>query len=119
MEINILDYLSEEEIKEAVKAEVRRYTREIIGNNADREPSKLNAFIKKLARDLAKQRCQDLIPNFDDLIQTHLEEELKTIKVSDLFWNTMGWRSEGNKMINSILSRNESLIEAKVKEIFK
>ena len=31
----------------------------------------------------------------------------------------MGWRSDGNKLINSILSDNKALIDAKIKELFK
>lgn len=31
----------------------------------------------------------------------------------------MGWRSDGNKLINSILSENKALIDAKIKEMFK
>ena len=35
------------------------------------------------------------------------------------FTHNMGWRSDGNKLINSILSENKALIDAKIKEIFK
>jgi len=30
----------------------------------------------------------------------------------------MGWKSQGNKIINRVLAANEPLIEAKVKQIF-
>lgn len=119
MKINIEDYLSNDEIKEIVIEETRRYIREIIGNNSGSENSKEYAFINKLAKRLAFEGCQQLIPNFEELINDHIKEQIKTIKVSDLFWETMGWKSQGNKIINKILAANEPLIEAKVKEIFK
>jgi len=119
MEINITDYLSEKEIKEIAKEEVKKYVREVIGSQSDSTHNKEWSFVRKLAKDLAKEGCQELIPNFENLINEHIESEIKTVKVSDLFWNTMGWCSEGNKLINKVLARNEDLIEAKVKEIFK
>ena len=119
MEINITDYLSKEEIKQIACDEVRKYIRDVIGSQSDDDHNKEWSFIRKLAKDLAKEGCQELIPNFEELINEHITQEVKTIKLSDLFWNTMGWRSEGNKIINKVLARNEELIEAKVKKIFE
>jgi hypothetical protein len=118
MEINIKEYLTENEIKVIAKEEVRKYIRDVIGTQSDSAVNKEYHFIAKLARQLAKEGCQELIPNFEELINKHIKEEIKTIKIADLFWETMGWRSQGNKMINKILAANESLIEAKVKQIF-
>ena len=119
MEIDITKYLSKEEIKQIAKEEVQKYVREVIGSTSDNTHSKEWSFVRKLALNLAKEGCQELIPNFEELINEHIKIEIKTIKISDLFWETMGWRSQGNKIINKILAANESLIEAKVKEIFK
>lgn len=119
IELNIEDYLSDEEIKDIAKEEVKKYIRDVIGNNSDTESSKEYSFVRKLAKQLAFEGCQELIPNFEELMNEHIREQINTIKISDLFWKTMGWRSEGNKIINRVLSANESLIEAKVKEIFK
>ena len=119
MEINLEDYLSDNEIKEIAKEEVRKYIRDVIGNNSESNISKEYAFVRKLAKQLAFEGCQELIPNFKELMNEHIKEQIATIKVSDLFWETMGWKSQGNKIINKILAANEPLIEAKVKEIFK
>ena len=106
------------EIKEIASDEVRKYIREVIGNNSDAKSSREYSFVRKLAKQLAFEGCQELIPNFEVLMNEHIKEQIETIKVSDLFWQTMGWRSEGNKIINKILAANEHLIEAKVKKIF-
>jgi len=119
MEIKLEDYLSDDEIKEIAKEEVRKYIRDVIGSNSFSDTGKEYAFVRKLAKQLAFEGCQELIPNFEELMNEHIKEQIKTIKVSDLFWETMGWKSQGNKIINRILAANESLIEAKVKQIFK
>ena len=118
IEIDIKDYLSESEIKEIAKEEVKKYIRDVIGNSSGSESSKEYAFVRKLAKQLAFEGCQELIPNFEELMNEHIKEQIATIKVSDLFWATMGWKSQGNKIINKILAANEPLIEAKVKQIF-
>lgn len=118
MEIDIKDYLSESEIKDIAKEEVKKYIRDVIGNNSGTENSKEYSFVRKLAKQLAFEGCQELIPDFEELMNNHIKEQISTIKVSDLFWETMGWKSQGNKIINKVLAANEPLIEAKVKQIF-
>lgn len=118
IEIDIKDYLSESEIKEIAKEEVKKYIRDVIGNSSGSETSKEYVFVRKLAKQLAFEGCQELIPNFEELMNEHIKEQIATIKVSDLFWETMGWKSQGNKIINKVLAANEPLIEAKVKQIF-
>jgi len=119
MEINITDYLSKEEIKDIAKEEVKKYVREVIGSTSDTQHNKEWSFVNKLAKNLAKEGCQKLIPNFEQLINEHIQSEIKTIKLETLFWESIGWRSPGNKIINKVLAANEHLIEAKVKELFK
>jgi len=118
IEIDIKDYLSESEIKDIAKEEVKKYIRDVIGNSSGTENSKEYSFVRKLAKQLAFEGCQELIPNFEELMNEHIKEQIATIKISDLFWETMGWKSQGNKIINRVLAANEPLIEAKVKQIF-
>lgn len=119
MEIKIEDYLSQEEIKEIVTNEVRKYIRDVIGNNSEGEESKSNAFIKKLAKNLAKEGVQEIIPDFKELINEQIRSEIAKVKLSDFFVSSFGWSNPGNKVLNSVLSDNKSLLDAKIKEIFK
>ena len=119
MEIKIEDYLSHEEIKEIVTNEVRKYIRDVIGNNSEGEESKSNAFIKKLAKNLAKEGVQEIIPDFKELINEQIRSEIAKVKLSDFFVSSFGWSNPGNKVLNSVLSDNKSLLDAKIKEIFK
>lgn len=112
MEIKIEDYLSEEEIKDIVKQEVRQKVGNLLGSNT-------SSFINQLAKRLSLEQIQQLIPNFEELLNNHIKDQIESIKIESLFWESFGWKSNGNKIINKILAANESLIEAKIKQIFK
>ena len=112
IDINIGDYLSHDEIKEIVKDQVKQSVRDAIGG-------KDYIFVQKLAKELAKQGAQKLIPNYEQLMNDHIKNEIESIKLENLFWESFGWKSNGNKIINKILADHEDLIAAKVKQLFK
>lgn len=118
MNINIEEYLSEEEIKEIVKEEIRKHVRNCVGEVSVSE-DKARVMLSVMAKQIAREGIQGLIPNFKESLDEHIKEEIKKIQLHDFFIRNMGWRSEGNKLINSILSDNKELIDAKIKEIFK
>lgn len=118
MEIKIEDYLSPEEIREIVTEEVKRHVRDCIGN-VSTSPDKGRELIGKLAKTLAKEGVQELIPNFKEMINEHIQTTIKEVKLSDFFVHSFGWSSTGNKILNGVLSDNKALIDAKVKEIFQ
>ncbi len=118
MNIEIEKYLNEEEIKEIVKEEIKRHIRDVVGNisvSSDRD----RVFITKLAQKLAKEGVQEIIPDFKEMINEHIQSEIKKVTLSDFFFASFGWRSEGNKVLNGVLSDNKQLLDEKVKEIFK
>lgn len=112
MEIKIEDYLSENEIKEIVKDEVKKHVRICLGATP-------NYFITQMAKKLAKDGVQEIIPDFKELINLHIQEEIKKITLADFFFESYGWKSQGNKILNGVLSDNKALLDAKIKEIFK
>lgn len=118
MEIKIEDYLSEEEIKKIVTEEIKIHIKNCVGNlsvssNVGR------VFIGQLAKQLAKEGVQEIIPNFKELINEQIESEIKKVKLSDFFISSFGWSNTGNKVLNSVLSDNKVLLDTKIKEIFK
>jgi len=118
MEVKIEDYLSDTEIKQIVTEEIQKHVRQCVGDisvSADTG----RVFIGKLAKDLAKQGVQEIIPGFKELINEQIKAEINKVKLSDFFVSSFGWSSPGNKVLNAVLSDNKALLDSKVKEIFK
>ena len=118
MNIKIKDYLSEEEIKNIVIQEIKQHVKSIVGN-VSVSSDKSRVLIGNLAKNLAKDGVQELIPNFKELINEQIESEIKKVTLSSFFVSSIGWRSTGNKILNSVLSDNKALLDAKIKELFK
>ncbi len=116
--IKIEDYLSEEEIKEIISDEIKKHIRNCVGEVSVSQ-DKARVMLSVMAKQIARDGIQGLIPNFKESLDEHIKEEVKKLQLHDFFTHNMGWRSDGNKLINSILSENKALIDAKIKEIFK
>ena len=84
IKINIEDYLSEEEITKIVIEEVKRHVRSVIGD-VSVGPDKSSVLIRQLAKNLARNEVQEIIPNFKELINAQIESEIKKITLSDFF----------------------------------
>ena len=78
MNINIEDYLSNEEIKEIVIEEIRKHVRNCVGE-VSVSSDKSRVLIGVMAKTLAKEGVQELIPNFKELINLHIQEEISKI----------------------------------------
>lgn len=116
--IKIEDYLSEDEIKEIVTEEIKKHVRNCVGEVSVSQ-DKARVMLSVMAKQIARDGIQGLIPNFKESLDEHIKEEIKKLQLHDFFTHNMGWRSDGNKLINSILSENKALIDTKIKEIFK
>ena len=117
MHIKIEKYLSENEIKDICIEEVKRHIRDVVGNvsvGSDRSA----VLIRQLAKNLAKDGVQEIIPDFKELINEHIKTEINKVTLADFFFESYGWRSQGNKILNGVLSENKPLLDAKIKEIF-
>ena len=118
MNIKIKDYLSEEEIKNIVIQEIKLHVKSIVGN-VSVSSDKSRILIGNLAKNLAKEGVQEIIPNFKELINEQIESEIKKVTLSSFFVSSFGWSNTGNKILNSVLSDNKALLDAKIKELFK
>ena len=117
MHIKIEKYLSENEIKDICIEEVKRHIRDVVGNvsvGSDRSA----VLIRQLAKNLAKDGVQEIIQDFKELINEHIKTEINKVTPADFFFESYGWRSQGNKILNEVLSENKPLLDAKIKEIF-
>ena len=118
MEIKIEDYLSEKEIKSIVSDEIRKHVRNCVGE-VSVSADKGRVMLSVMAKQIAREGIQGLIPNFQESINEHIQKEISNLKLHDFFTANMGWRSDGNKLINSILVDNKELIDNKIKELFR
>jgi thymidylate synthase ThyX len=118
MQIKIEDYLLESEIKEIVKEEIKKHVINCVGQ-VSVSYDKSRVLLSTMAKQIAREGVQELIPNFKELINERIKEEISKLKLNDFIVENIGWRSTGNKLINSILLDNKALIDAKIKEIFE
>jgi hypothetical protein len=118
MEIKIEEYLSDDDIKEIVTEEIRKHIRQCVGDISVSSDTG-RVFVNKLAKQLAKEGVQEIIPNFKELINAQIESEIKKVTLSSFFVHSFGWNNEGNKILNAVLSDNKALLDAKIKELFK
>lgn len=118
MNIKIEDYISKEEIKDIVIQEIKQHVRNAVGEISV-SSDKSRVLIGQLAKNLAKEGVQEIIPNFKSLINEQIESEIKKVTLSSFFVNSFGWSNTGNKILNSVLSDNKALLDAKIKELFK
>ena len=119
MEIKIEDYLSESELKEIVTEEIRKHVRNYV-EEVSVSSDKSRVLISQLAKHLAKEGVQEIIPNFTELINEQIQTEIKNLKISNFFdQHTFGWTTKGAKILNEVLHNNKELLDAKIKEIFK
>lgn len=118
MVIEIEKYFSDDEIKDIVSSEIRQHIRNVVGDLSI-SVEKERVFVSKMAKNLAKEGVQEIIPNFKELINEQIKSEIKNVKLSSFFVQSFGWSNTGNKILNEVLSNNKELLDAKVKEIFK
>lgn len=62
-----------------------------------------------------KEEVQKSLPEFEKLLNQHIKNQIKTIKLGDFFASSFGWRSDGN-FFNRIMSDNADLIDKKIKK---
>ena len=116
--IKIEDYLSEKEIKEIVSDEIRKHVRQCVGDISVSSDIG-SVFVGKLAKTLAKEGVQEIIPDFKELINQQIKSEIAKIDLSQMFWESYGWKSTGNKVLVEVLNNNKKELDAKIKEVLK
>lgn len=115
MNINIMDYLSEEEIKEICKEELRANIRRIFSNEKE-----ITRIITNLSYYELWKEIEDEVPNYKDIIKEKTIEQLNNISSYDVirrkdeFNNT---NSIAQDILENYVKENKEIIESKVKTI--
>ena len=112
MNVDIKQYLSENEIKQACIEAVKEHTKSKLGVND-------SALATKIAFQVVKKEQQKYILNYSDTINDKIVEAINKISLGTLFFNSFGWSSDGHKLFKSLLSKHSKLLEDKLVKILK
>jgi hypothetical protein len=105
--IDIEDYLSEEEIKEACKTAVKDHAKKLLGVNE-------SAICTRIARQLVKDEHQAYVKKHEDLLSEKIIESINKITLGSLFFTAFGWANEGHKLLSGLLIKHKDLLEKKL-----
>jgi len=114
MEINIIDYLDNKEIKEICESEVRSQIREHF-----RTEENAKRLLSNLAYHIVKEEINKIVPNYE---QELVVKVISLIKSKDLGHQLFDFdsygagrnKSLGAKIVEQTIKENESLIKEKV-----
>ena len=115
MNINIMDYLSNEEIKEICKEELRYNIKKIFSN--EKETTRI---ITNLSYYELWEEIEEEVPNCKELIKEKTKEKLNEISSYDVLREKGEFNSENSvaqDILENCVIENKYIIENKVKEI--
>lgn len=116
MEINIEDYINEDEMKRIVENELRdRIRKYFLGN-------KISDLICSLCNKEICEIIEEEIPNFREEIKQRISPAIESIGRYDIFKKRDNFiyseDSVGQKILEEAVKENKNMIEQKVKNIF-
>lgn len=115
MNINIMNYLSNEEIKEICKDELRYNIRKIFSNEKETTRIITNLSYYELWKEIEKE-----VPNCKELIKEKTKEKLNEISSYDVLRKKGEFNSKNSvaqDILENCVIENKNIIEDKVKEI--
>lgn len=112
IKIDIEDYLSEDEIKQACLQAIKEHTKEKLGINE-------TSLATRIAYQVVKKEHQKYIINYKEDINNKIIEAINKINLGSLFFNAFGWSSTGHKILKELLYKHSSLLENKLIKILK
>lgn len=115
MNINIMDYLSNEEIKEICKEELRDKIRKLFSSEKEITRIITNLSYYELWEEIEKE-----VPNCKELIKEKTKEKLNEISSYDVLRKKGEFNSKNSAaqdILENCVIENKDIIENKVKEI--
>lgn len=112
MKLDIEDYLSETEIKEACKQAVKEHAKKLLGVNE-------SSLCTRISRQLVKNEHQIYLQKHKELLDKKIVESIDKINLGSLFFTAFGWSNEGHKLLKSLLIKHKDLIESKLIKTLK
>lgn len=116
MNINIKDYISEEEIKDIIKDEIRRSVAYYMNTEAELSRIITNISYKELWKQIELE-----VPNCETLLKQKTIERIRQLSSYDVFRRKDiygGENSLATKLIDECVKENKNIINDKIKNIF-
>lgn len=116
MNINIKDYVSEEEIKDIIGDEIRRSVRYHMNTEAELSRIITNISYKELWKQIELE-----VPNCEKTLKEKTIERIRNISDYDIFRRKDAYGAEDSlatKLIDECVKENKNIINDKVKNIF-
>lgn len=116
IEINIKDYMSDEEIKAIIEDEIVRETRRTLCNEKEITRILTNISYYELWR-----KIEEEVPNCQEIIKEKIKEKLQEISMFDIFKRKNDFLEERDSLaqqfLNESVNENKNIINDKVKTI--
>lgn len=116
MEINVEDYINEDEMKRIVTEEFQNKIRKYFCEN------KLSDLIYSLCNKEIRKTIEEEIPNFKEEIKQRISSTIKSVDKYEIFQRKDNFiyseDSLGQKMLEEAIKENKDMLEQKVKNIF-
>ena len=116
MNINIKDYISEEEIKDIIKDEIRRSVAYYMNTEAELSRIITNISYKELWKQIESE-----VPNCETLLKQKTIERIRQLSSYDVFRRKDIYGVEDSlatKLIDECVKENKNIINDKIKNIF-
>ena len=116
MNINIKDYVSEEEIKDIIGDEIRRSVRYHMNNEAE-----LSRIITNISYEELWKQIELEVPNCEKILKEKTIEGIRNISDYDIFRRKDAYCAKDSlatKLIDECVKENKDIINDKVKNIF-
>lgn len=116
MEINIKDYMSDEEIKAIIEDEIVRETRRTLCNEKE-----ITRILTNISYYELWKKIEQEVPNCQEIIEEKTKEKILEISKFDIFKkrdNFLGYKdSLAQQLLDESVKENKNIIDDKVKKI--
>ena len=115
MEINIMDYLSEKEIGECIKEELKKQISNYINKVG------VDTFISNISYINVFKKIDEEIPDFEIQIKEKVKNIIENLSNYCVFRDETVYEREsvGQKLLNNAVEENKNILNEKVIEIYK
>ena len=115
MEINIMDYLSEKEIGECIKEELKKQISNYINKVG------VDTFISNISYINVFKKIDEEIPDFEIQIKEKVKNIIENLSDYCVFKEKSVFEKEslGQKLLNNAVEENKNILNEIVKEIYK